>query len=239
MSNTYFQFKQFTVHQDQCAMKVCTDACLFGAWIADWVTRSGIPFHHILDIGTGTGLLSLMLAQQCDARVDAVEIDEAAAMQAAENFEASPWAQKCQVINGDIRNLHLGRKYSLIISNPPFFQDDLKSGDKLRNLALHSQELDLGELLNSISKNLDSSGKFAVLLPYHREKVFLEKALPFGYFPEEVVQVKQTPEHSFFRSMLVMADRQTETKISTLIIQHNSMYTADFTVLLKGYYLKL
>ncbi len=239
MSNTYFQFKQFTVHQDQCAMKVCTDACLFGAWMANWVNRSGIVFDHILDIGTGTGLLSLMLAQQCNARIDAVEIDEAAALQAAENFEASPWTQKCQVINGDIRNLHLGRKYPLIISNPPFFQDDLKSGDRLRNLALHSQELDLGELLNSISKNLDSPGKFAVLLPFNREKPFLEKTLQLGYYPEEVVRVKQTPEHTFFRSMMLMSSSQTESKVSTLIIQDNSMYTADFTALLKGYYLKL
>jgi len=111
MSNTYFRFKQFTIHQDRCAMKVCTDACLFGAWLAEKVNGWQLADISILDLGAGTGLLSLMLAQQNTARIDAVELDENAAEQAAENFDTSPWRNRLQVIQGDIRTVHLGKKY--------------------------------------------------------------------------------------------------------------------------------
>jgi tRNA1Val (adenine37-N6)-methyltransferase len=137
----------------------------------------------VLDIGTGTGLLSLMIAQKSNARIDAVELDEHAAQQAAENFELSNWKERLQVIQGDIKTVHLGKKYDFIISNPPFFENDLKSPDAQRNLALHSQELGLDELFSAIKKHWLINGKFAVLLPYHRKEAFRSLALEEGFFP--------------------------------------------------------
>lgn len=219
-------------------MKVCTDACLFGAWMAAKTTRIG-PDGSILDIGTGTGLLSLMLAQQNRARIDAVELDEHAAEQAAENFEASPWQERLQVIRGDIRTVHLGKKYELIISNPPFFENDLKSADSRRNLALHSEALSLEELLTAALAHLTDHGQLAVLLPYHRKQAFEELAAENGCYLVEEVSVKQTPAHPCFRAMLLFGRVKTTPLIQTMIIREGSAYTEPFRNLLSPYYLKL
>src|SRR5882724_12429409 len=122
MSNHFFQFKQFTIHQDHCAMKVTTDASLFGAWAEESVRSREPGVRNILDIGTGTGLLSLMLAQRINADIDAIEIDEAAAEQAIENTEASAWKERITVINADAKNYSFPKKYDCIISNPPFYE---------------------------------------------------------------------------------------------------------------------
>lgn len=239
MSNTYFQFKQFTIHQERCAMKVCTDACLFGAWVAAAVSSWQMTVGSILDIGTGTGLLSLMLAQKTTAHIDAIELDEHAAEQATENFEASDWKERLQVISGDARTLHLGRKYDLIISNPPFFEKDLKSTDAQRNLALHSEELSLPELVLSIKKNISVQGKFAVLLPYHRKDEFEKIAFAEGFYLEEEVSVKQTPNHTYFRTMFLFSTTEVPAKQSEMIIRDGDQYMPAFSALLKDYYLKL
>jgi tRNA1Val (adenine37-N6)-methyltransferase len=239
MSNTYFQFKQFTIHQKHCAMKVCTDACLFGAWVAEGVDRWKMTVGSVLDIGTGTGLLSLMLAQKSTGIIDAVELDEKAAGQAAENFEASPWNNRCQVIQADIRTVHLGRKYDLIISNPPFFEHDLKSTDALRNLALHSKELSLAELLSAIKKYLADNGNFAVLLPFHRKTEFEKLAVAEGFSLQEAVSVKQTSTHDFFRVILLFSSSVTTVINSNISIRENDQYSEDFIGILKDFYLRL
>jgi tRNA1Val (adenine37-N6)-methyltransferase len=202
MPNDYFQFKQFTIHQDKCAMKVCTDACLFGTWIAH---SPQLTAHNILDIGTGTGLLSLILAQNfSNAIIDAVEIDEAAAQQAKENFEASPWKERLTVYTGSIQyvNLTTNHFYDIIISNPPFYENDLKSDNEKRNLALHSAELSLEELVTAVDKFLKDDGSLFILLPYHRTKYFEESATEQNLFIKEKILIKQTPKHSYFRSIL-------------------------------------
>jgi tRNA1Val (adenine37-N6)-methyltransferase len=239
MSNTYFQFKQFIIHQQNCAMKVCTDACLFGAWVAGKVERGQLSFDSVLDIGTGTGLLSLMMAQKSMARIDAIELDEHAAQQATENFELSNWSERLQVIPGDIKTVHLGKKYDFIISNPPFFENDLKSRDTQRNLALHSQELGLDELISSIKKQLADHGKFAVLLPYHRKEAFARLAFDEGFSLEEEACVKQTPLHNYFRVMFLFGSEPVAVKNESIIIRDGEQYTSVFTDLLKDYYLKL
>ena len=220
-------------------MKVCTDACLFGAWVGGKVGGWEMVVDSILDIGTGTGLLSLMLAQKSTAHIDAIELDEHAAEQAAENFETSEWKQRLQVITADTRTVHLGKKYDLIISNPPFFENDLKSGNTQRNLALHSQELSLTELLAVISKHISDTGKFALLLPYHRKPEFEKLAADTGFYLEESVSVKQTPNHNFFRLMFLFGRTKVTGMESEMYIRNEDVYGEEFMDLLRDYYLKL
>ena len=118
--NSWFQFKQFTVHQDKCAMKVCTDACLFGAWVANKLVQNKITAKNILDIGCGTGLLSLMLAQKTNAVIDSVEIDASAFDQAKQNISLSSWKEKIQLYHNSINNFEPLTRYDFIICNPPF-----------------------------------------------------------------------------------------------------------------------
>ena len=155
-------------------MKVCTDACLFGAYVADQVKTKAA--NNILDIGTGTGLLSLMLAQRVPALIDAVEIDEAAYQQAKENFEQSPWKERLFAFNTDVTKFETEKKYDCIISNPPFFENDLKSNDSNKNNAKHDTSLSLDKLLQVVKKLLNDDGIFAVLLPYHRVEYFIATA---------------------------------------------------------------
>ena len=222
-------------------MKVCTDACLFGAWVAEQVKSQKLKVKNVLDIGAGTGLLSLMLAQKTNAAIDAVEIDEAAAIQAQQNFETSPWKERLKVYCTSVQqfNSSANQLYDLIISNPPFFENDLKSNDTKRNLALHSAELSLEELLQAITKHLREDGLFAVLLPYHRTEYF-ENLAKEKYFLLEKVLIKQTPKHDYFRSVLLFSKLPGEYSEKEIIIMNeDGRYTNEFTELLKDYYLYL
>lgn len=221
-------------------MKVCTDACLFGTWITLAECQRSAD-KQILDIGTGTGLLSLIVAQKnSDAYIDAVELDEAAAKQAAFNFKASPWKERLNIIHGDVRQLILPHKYDLIISNPPFFDNHLKSLDEKRNIALHSDVLSFEILLFVIDQSLKADGNFAVLLPNHRTCYFESLAQAKQFYLKEKVLVKQTPKHNFFRSMLFFSRKNTVTveKEITIEIQEGK-YSNEVVDLLKDYYLYL
>ncbi len=232
MSNNYFQFKQFIINQDKSAMKVCTDACVFGAWVA---TKTN-PVK-VLDIGAGTGLLSLMIAQKTNAVIDAVEIDKNGFEQAQENFNASPWKNRLNVIYSPIQQFRKDH-YDLIISNPPFFSNDLKSPDQARNLALHSEALSLEELLSAVKKTISKNGQFAVLLPFHRGPYFEELIIRNQLFIIEKLVVNQTPRHRPFRVCYLISDSGVETRNSTLTIKNEeNKYTEPFTELLKDYYL--
>lgn len=228
MPNNYFRFKQFTVHQDKSAMKVCTDACLFGAWVA-----SKTSAEKMLDIGAGTGLLSLMLAQKSVARIEAVEIDEHAFGQSQENFNASPWRERLKVFHSPVQAFNNG-KYDLIISNPPFYSNDLKSADSKRNLAFHSEALSLEDLMVSVKQLLAEPGSFAILLPFHRATYFENLAAKHGLYLHEKVLVKQTPAHDYFRVMYLLSNigMPREAYQSEIVINDKL-----FKELLKDYYL--
>lgn len=218
-------------------MKVCTDACLFGALAADRNRHAA----NCLDIGTGTGLLSLMIAQKNnDVKIDAVEIHAAAAEQAFENITASPWAKNIHVHHTDILNFNSGKIYEHIIANPPFFEDDLQSPDAAKNNAKHDTSLNLAQLLDLVAYNLNKDGVFSVLLPYHRVDHFIEEAIKAGLYLNSQVLVKQTVNHDFFRGILFFTKKEIIPQLSELIIKdstHN--YTPEFTAALKDYYLFL
>lgn len=236
MSNNYFAFKQFTVWQSDCALKVCTDACLFGAWASHQLTSN--PPTSILDIGTGTGLLSLQLAQKLpSAFIDAVELDPAAAAQAAQNAAASNF--NIQVHNIDIKN-YSGKKFQHIISNPPFFENDLKSEHALKNQAMHSTTLTLQTLFTCVNDLLEPAGSFSVLLPFARANEVEALAQAHGFAVAQKAVVQQTPNHAPFRAMYIFSKAAFVTASETsIVIKENDQYTPAFTSYLKDYYLFL
>lgn len=238
MPNHYFEFKQFRVEQDQCAMKVCTDACLFGAWTVSKLKEYPIEANNILDIGTGTGLLSLMLAQSTDAQIDAIEIESGAATQAAANFQLSTWNDRLHVIHADVQSF-LDSKlcYDFIISNPPFYEQDLKSPNSNRNLAHHSVALGLEAFAQSVNALLHPNGYFAVLLPYNRKAIFLTIAENQGFYLAESMDVQQTENHAFFRTMMLFNRKKQVPKSSSISIKINQAYSPEFRSLLTPYYL--
>jgi len=241
MANSFFSFKQFTIHQDQCAMKVCTDACLFGAWTASYLSSAGFAGQAILDIGSGTGLLSLMLAQQLpNAHIDTVELDTTAAIQAEQNFQSSPWKERIQMYQADIKEISLKKKYDFIISNPPFFENDLKTNSAARNLALHSQALSLEELINTVSGLISVDGEFGVLLPFHRSSYFEAIAAKQNFYTVTRISIRQTPHHDYFRSILCFSKKSKITRETSITIKDElNEYSVAFSQLLKDYYLFL
>lgn len=246
MANSHFQFKQFTIHQDQCAMKVTTDGCLFGAWIAERINSEKIIAKSCLDIGTGTGLLSLMLSQKNPAvKIDAIEIDTNAVEQAKANIAASPWSNNIQVLQADAREFGFSHQYNIIISNPPFYENELKGADTKKNTAHHDGGLRLPEVLAIIRKNLSPDGCFFLLLPFKRNKEIKELLSPHDFIIEEIVFAKQSESHDYFR-MLVRGKLNKgyttsfETVINEITVSLSQrQYTPAFISLLKDYYLHL
>lgn len=242
MANQYFRFKQFTVYQDACAMKVCTDACLQGASTAAYLMATNPDIARILDIGTGTGLLSLMLAQQLPAAaITGIELDTAAAGQARSNFTASPWNERLQVIETDARELQTDGQYDFIITNPPFYESDLKSGNRLRNQAMHATTLAYSDLLKVIDGQLKPGGECSVLLPFRPFSEFTAMANAAGFHLKEVLHVKQSERHDYFRSIGLFSREQVEPKIASMAIREadQQTYTPAFVSLLQAYYLYL
>jgi tRNA1Val (adenine37-N6)-methyltransferase len=242
MSNSYFQFKQFTVHQDQCAMKVTTDACLFGAWCAEEIRNDKINLESktALDIGTGTGLLSLMVTQKNNLAIDAIEVDKAAAKQAMQNVNASPWKEQINVHQLDALQFNYQQQYDFIISNPPFYENEIPAATDKKNLAHHNKGLLLSDLTALIKNQLKSEGTFYLLLPYKRtkeiEKEFLRKAL----FIHKKCIVSSSPAHLPSRLMIkgsMSSFTMEEKKVS--INDNTNKYSPEFISLLKEYYLHL
>jgi len=216
-------------------MKVCTDSCIFGAWSAKHL--NGI--EKVLDIGSGTGLLALMLAQKSQCEIDTIELDPESAGQAQENIKASPWSERIHLIEGDILQYPLTSDYDFIISNPPFFESDLRSPQEKKNKAKHNQSLTLGQLMIVIRRHLTSVGTFCILLPWHRTGYFEKLATENGFFLWEKLIVRQTATHQPFRSICLFSFKNPEKAVvSELIIKNeNGQYTTECAELMSDYYL--
>lgn len=236
MPNPYFRFKQFVIYQDRCAMKVTTDACLFGAWVA---SRIAAEAATVLDIGTGTGLLSLMIAQAGHRLIDAVEIQEADYQQAAENIAQTDWHASIRLIKGDVLEQAFQKKYDVIISNPPFYENDFKGGQLHKNIAHHSAALSLQQLLLFIREQLTAGGTFFLLLPARREAELIRQLEPLGMYLNSCCYVHQTEKHTPFRIMVAGAFKKGHYLEERIVIRNGNTYTPEFKALLQPYYLHL
>jgi tRNA1Val (adenine37-N6)-methyltransferase len=190
MPNSYFQFKQFKIDQDKTAMKVGTDGVLLGAW------TNCNKANKVLDIGTGTGLIALMMAQRSKAMIDAVEIEINAWLQAKANFENSPWAYRLKVENVSFQSYcdnGLVKIYDLIVCNPPFFNNSYKPETPEREMARHSVLLSPEDLLSGINQLLKDDGLFSVILPFSNHKEFIEIAEKNDLFCGRITNVRPLP----------------------------------------------
>lgn len=236
MANNYFQFKKFRVEQEEAAMKVCTDSCLFGAWIKEPDAKT------FLDIGTGTGLLSLMLAQNHTATIDAVEIDDKSYLQAKSNILNSPWNNRINIHHADI--LDFQNKYphyfDVIVSNPPFFKNHLKSSDERRNQILHDDKLKFEDIVKCVNKMLKDEGVFYIMLPLWEAFEFQKLALKEDFFLVKSLMVKEKENKDIFRRFTSYSKREKPLHEEDLIIRNeNNTYSSSFSSLLKDFYLHL
>lgn len=234
-----FKFKQFAINQDRCAMKIGTDAVLLGAWC---------PIDNnpkaILDIGAGTGILALMLAQRTNAdQIDALEIDEEAYEQCVENFEGSPWADKLFCYHAGLDEFvdDPEDEYDLIISNPPFYSEDFKTENEQRDLARFQDAMPFEDLIEAVDLLLSEDGLFALVIPYKEEDRFIELCAEYELYPVKATRVKGSHKTPIVRSLL--AFKRFELSVLTadeLVVEINRHeYTDDYINLTQDFYLKM
>lgn len=233
-----FQFKQFVIHQDKCAMKVGTDGVLLGAW----TTLNHSP-NSILDIGAGTGLIAMQLAQRSNAElIDAIELDDDAYEQCVANFEASPWGDRlfCYHAGFDEFVEEMDEQYDLIVSNPPFYTEEVGSGDISRDKARQNNSLPFDELLEGISGLLHKNGIFSVIIPFKEESEFLRLAEIHGLFPKRITRVKGNSTVDFKRSLMEFGFEKGDVLEAELTIETaRHEYTEEYMELTRPFYLKM
>jgi tRNA1Val (adenine37-N6)-methyltransferase len=237
MPQAEFRFKQFIVKQDQCAMKVGTDGVLLGAW----VKPSGEKF--ILDIGTGTGLIALMMAQKSDAVIHAIDIDESAYVQARENFQTSPWPERLVAMHQSLQRLTASplTRYELIVSNPPYFIDASPAPSEARNIARHMDEkLSIHELVDGVKKLLTPGGRFCVIFPSKEGLIFRDYASVKGLYANRITKVRTKADKSEKRFMMEFSLTEKEVQEEELVIhEEDSYFTKEYIDLTSEYYLGL
>ena len=233
-----FEFKKFTVRQERCAMKVGTDGVLLGAWVA-----LNEHIESILDIGTGTGLIALMLAQRSNAEtIDAIEIDEAAYEQSFENFETSSWGDRLFCYHADLEEFagEWDDTYDLIVCNPPFYSEDVSSGNRSRDMARQNASLPFEVLLTEVVSLLSKDGHFATIIPFKAEEDFLALALKVGLYPQRITRVKGNPKVKVKRSLLQFGWTPIEAETDELTIEiERHQYTSEYKSLTQDFYAKM
>ena len=234
-----FQFKQLSLEQDRCAMKIGTDGVLLGAW----TPIDNNPFS-ILDIGAGTGVIALMLAQRSNAeQIDALEIDEEAYEQSVDNFENSPWSDRLFCFHAGLDEFveEPEDEYDLIVSNPPFYTDDYKSDNEQRDLARFADAMPFEDLIEAADLLLSENGVFAVIIPFKEEQNFLALAKDYELYPLKITHVKGTPTTEIKRSLLAFSrNENVNFTIDELIIETSRhQYTPEYIELTKDFYLKM
>jgi tRNA1Val (adenine37-N6)-methyltransferase len=239
--STPFRFKEFTIHQDKTAMKVGTDGVLLGAWCS----VENYP-NSILDVGSGTGVISLIIAQRSDAlTIDAIEVDENAYEQSVSNFEESNWGDRLYCYHTTFQEFanELAEEqetYDLIVSNPPFYTDEFQTQDDARNKARFTSSLSFEALLKGVSRILSKKGIFSVIIPCKEENNFIDLAKENRLFLNRVCRVKGNKTSEIKRSLMEFSFIQREIKEERLIIEtERHQYTEEYISLTKDFYLKM
>ena len=233
-----FKFKKFSINQDRCAMKVGTDAVLLGSWT---------PLEHnpqnILDIGAGTGIIALMLAQRSTAKsIDAIEIEDNAYEQCFENFENSSWSDRLFCYHASLLEFseEIEEEYDLIVSNPPFYSADFKTANTQRDMARFYDALPFEHLLKGVSKLLSKHGLFTVIIPYQEEENFTLLASKLNLFPIKILHVRGNPSTEIKRSLIAFSFDKKDLEYDEIVIETSRhKYTSKYIDLTKDFYLKM
>lgn len=236
MPNDTFEFKKFIIKQDQCAMKVGTDAVLLGSW------ATVDHCKHVLDIGTGTGLIALMIAQKISASIIALEIDEASCKQAKENIEESSYINQIIVLNQSFQDYWKKHadKFDLIITNPPYFIDSLKSNDSNRSTARHADSLPFSDLIEGVKHILAYNGKFCLILPKKEAELFRKLAEQKGFYLTKLLRVRSSIDKDEDKRHIMQYELKNapySEAILSIRTSNPQEYTAEYKELTKDYYL--
>ncbi len=233
--NTYFQFKQFKINQEKSAMKVGTDGVLLGAWV------NVENVETILDVGTGTGLIALMLAQRSSAEITGIEIEPNAAKEAEENFRQSIWSNRISVQNCSFQDFAetSGDTFDLIVSNPPFFTDAVKSSSKSKSLARHTDQLPFYKLIQGASKLLNPKGRFAVVLPFSEAKDFIHTAECYQLHLIRKMEIQPAPLRKPNRVLLEFCVYESQLQLEnlTILCDDRVSYSEEYKKLTCDFYL--
>jgi tRNA1Val (adenine37-N6)-methyltransferase len=235
LSNTYFHFKQFTVRHDKCAMKVTTDAVLLGAW------ANTMAIDRVLDAGTGSGILALMVAQRTEALTDAVEIDQEAYQQACDNVKQSPWKERITVYHDSFQHFATASEasYDLIVTNPPYFKNALQSPDIRKTRARHTSGWSFEELLKGSSSLLKDNGRLALILPAAEEENFTGLAHIYRLYCHRICKVSTTPGTPVSRVLMEFSKVMTWHPEANRIVIYKAkgLYSDDYINLTRDFYL--
>ncbi|MBE0652902.1 MAG: methyltransferase [Bacteroidales bacterium] len=234
----YFQFKKFLVHHAYSTMKVGTDAVLLG-------TLAEVPARgNILEVGTGTGVISLILAQRCESQITAIDIHQASVWEARANFKGSPWSNRLKALMISYQ-LYAAQgnpiRYDLIISNPPFFENDLKSPDENRNFARHNDHLSYRDFLSASRYFISEQGQLCLILPPTEAHIFIQEAKNTGFFLQKKIEIKPKPEKEANRLILSFGNQvSNELKTESLTIRNSdNSYTEEYKKLTEDFYVSL
>ena len=234
MAGNYFSFKQFTIYQDKAAFKVGTDGVLLGA------TADLTGVSRILDAGTGTGLIALMLAQRCGAEIVAIEPDYDSYIQCCYNVSGSRWNDRINVEQTTLQNFNPGYKFDLIISNPPFFTDSLKNPDPRKSASRHNDSFTNPELLKGASRLMAEGGRLQVILPYAEGNIFIAEASEYGFYCNNILKIRPLPTSEIRRMILTFSKQLLTPTEKFLTIEHGNRhdFTEEYINLTKEFYLK-
>ena len=235
MANNYFSFKQFTIHQDKSAFKVGTDGVLLGAS----AEISGVK--RILDIGSGTGLIAIMLAQRCDAEIVAIEPDHDSYIQICDNVNLCKWRSRIKVEHTDLQNYYPGKvKFDLIVTNPPYFTESLKNPDPVKSATRHNDSLTSDEILKGVLRLMDDDGHLQIVMPYVEGNVFIAEAHRYGLYCNNILKIKPLPTTEIRRLILTFSRLRSKTTEKFLTIEHGRRheFTEEYISVTKEFYLK-